>query len=143
MFGGHHLHSRQAPKKEEEGQREESSGRIREVEKEHALEFAAAKAEEAMAQALLDQANVLRAGTTATLMQPPSKPAPSPQYYQQPVPSGTSATYCHVGPAGERTNFTPQDCALIHQAKMRCDGRLHYHDPDSIWMHVIDRLVPI
>jgi hypothetical protein len=111
-----------------------------EYEKEHALEFAAAKAEEAMAQALLDQANVLRAGTTATLMQPPSKPAPSPQYYQQPVPS---ATYCHVGPAGERTNFTPQDCALIHQAKMRCDGRLHYHDPDSIWMHVIDRLVPI
>ena len=30
VFGGHHLHSRQAPKKEEEGQREESSGRIRE-----------------------------------------------------------------------------------------------------------------
>jgi hypothetical protein len=63
----------------------------------------------------------------ATLLQPPRLPAPSPQPYYQ------SATYCHVGPAGERTNFSPQDCALIHQAKMRCDGRrLYDHDPDFI-----------
>jgi hypothetical protein len=51
---------------------------------------------------------------------------------------GTSATYCHVGPDGHRYNFSPQDCALIHQAKMRCDGCLHYHDPDSIWMHILN-----
>jgi hypothetical protein len=63
----------------------------------------------------------------AILGKPPPLPAPSPQPYYQ------SATYCHVGPAGERTNFSPQDCALIHQAKMRCDGRrLYDHDPDFI-----------
>jgi hypothetical protein len=58
---------------------------------------------------------------------------------QQPVPSGTSATYCHVAPDGQRTNFSPQDCALIHQAKMRCDGCLYYHD-SIIWMHILNSI---
>ena len=52
---------------------------------------------------------------------------------------GSSATYCHVAPDGQRTNFSPQDCALIHQAKMRCDGCLYYHD-SIIWMHILNSI---